>query len=146
MDLEQLYDKLYRYCYRRLADRDLAEDATQEAFARWVAAGMPCRQGEALPYLYTVARNLCADEYRRKKPEPLPPDLPGQELSLESIALRQALERLPEEEQELLFMRYVNQERVSAIAAALGMSRFAVYRRTAAALKELRERLKEDEP
>ena len=54
--------------------------------------------------------------------------------------------RLPEEEQELLFMRYVNQERVSAIAAALGMSRFAVYRRTAAALKELRERLKEDEP
>ena len=78
--------------------------------------------------------------------EPLPEDLPGPELPLEDMALRAALETLSETEQELVVMRYVNQEPVGVIAAHLGMSRFAVYRRTAAALEKLRRALKEDEP
>ncbi len=145
MDIEREYDKLYRYCRRRLGSREQAEDVTQEAFARYFAGGPP-GEGRALRWLYVTARNLCADEYRRRKPEPLPPDLPAPDTSLEDLALRQALARLTAEEQELILMRYVNQERVSAVAAATGMSRFAVYRRTAAALEKLRRALEEDEP
>lgn len=33
-DIEQPYDKLYRYCYFRLRSRELAEDITQEPFLR----------------------------------------------------------------------------------------------------------------
>lgn len=140
MDMEALYDKIYRYCYRRLQSREAAEDAAQEAFARWLASGV-CRSGNAAArYLYAVARNLCVDEYRRKKPEPLPPDLPGQDIPLEALALRQAVAALSQEEQELILMRYVNCEPVSVIAGALGVSRFAVYRRTSAALRRLRGR------
>ena len=76
MDIEALYDKIYRYCFRRLHDRDRAEDVTQEALTRWLAAG-PRQEGQALPWLYTAARNLCADEYRRRPTDPLPEDLPG---------------------------------------------------------------------
>ncbi len=145
MDIEQQYDKIYRYCLRRLGDRSLAEDVTQETFARFFAAG-PRRPGYELRWLYAVAGNLCADQFRRPGTDTLPADLPGPELPLEDIALRQALAGLTETEQELVLMRYVNQEPVRAIAAHMGMSRFAVYRRTAAALEKLRRALKEDEP
>ena len=145
MDLQEQYDKIYRYCLRRLGDQTLAEDVTQETFARYWAAG-PRGTGHALRWLYTVARNLCADQFRRPAAEPLPEDLPGPALPLEDIALRAALETLTETEQELILMRYVNQEPVHVLAAHLGMSRFAVYRRTAAALEKLRRALEEDEP
>lgn len=145
MDLEEQYDKIYRYCLRRLRDRTLAEDVTQETFARYFAAG-PRGAGHALRWLYAVARNLCADQYRQPGTEPLPEDLPGPALPLEDIALRAALEGLTGVEQELVLMRYVNREPVHLIAAHLGMSRFAVYRRTAAALEKLRRALEEDEP
>ncbi len=146
MDIEALYDKIYRYCYHRLGSREAAEDAVQEAFARWLASGACRTRTEALRYLYAVARNLCVDEYRRTKPDPLPQDLPAPDVPLDCIALRQAVMALPPPDQELIFLRYVNCEPVSVIAAALGMSRFAVYRRTEAALRRLRDMLKEDEP
>ncbi len=146
MDIETLYDKIYRYCYHRLRSREAAEDAAQEAFARWLASGVCRSESAALRYLYAVARNLCVDEYRRKKQEPLPQDLPAPDGALETLALRQAVAALSREEQELILMRYVNQEPVSVIAGALGVSRFAVYRRTSAALEKLRALMKEDEP
>lgn len=150
MDLEECYDKIYRYCFRRLGDRQTAEDVTQETFARFLGAEGYRSQGRAMGYLYTIARNLCADRYRRPADEPLPEDLPApdrwDDALASSLALRQALAELSDQEQELVLMRYVNQEPVSVIAAALGLSRFAVYRRTEAALKKLRRALSEEEP
>ena len=145
MDIEALYDKIYRYCFRRLRDWDRAEDVTQEALTRWLAAG-PRQEGQALPWLYTTARNLCADEFRRRSAEPLPEDLPGPDLPLDAIALREALKTLSDDERELVFLRWVNGERVSVIAETMHMSRFAVYRGTRAALEKLRRAMREDEP
>ena len=54
MDLEELYDKIYRYCYFRLRRRDLAEDVTQEAFLRFFESGC-ANVGKDLHYLYTIA-------------------------------------------------------------------------------------------
>lgn len=148
MDLEERYDKIYRYCFRRLQDRQAAEDVTQETFVRFLGAEGYRGQGKTMGYLYAIARNLCADQYRRPAAAPLPDDLPAPDRTedeLTLLALRQALASLPEEEQELVLLRYVNQEPVSVIADALGLSRFAVYRRTRAALEKLRRMLEEDE-
>ena len=148
MDIEQQYDKIYRYCLHRLGDGHLAEDVTQETFARYFAAG-PRGTEHALRWLYTVARNLCTDQRRRPPTEPLPEELPAPgdpDSALTALALRQAVAALPAEDQELILMRYVNQEPVSVIASVLGMSRFGVYRRTRAALETLRRALEEDEP
>ena len=149
MDFEEQYDKIYRYCYHRLRHRELAEDITQEAFLRLLADEGYRETGKAIRYLYTVARNLCIDEYRRQKTQPLPQDLPApdeEDARLDTLGLRQALASLTVEERELILMRYVNCEPVSVIAGVLGISRFAVYRRTTAILTKLRQMLKEDEP
>lgn len=38
IDLEEQYDKIYRYCYCRLRNREWAEDMAQETFPRWFAS------------------------------------------------------------------------------------------------------------
>lgn len=40
MDLEELYDKLYRYCYMKTRHPQAAEDLTQEPFFAFFALGM----------------------------------------------------------------------------------------------------------
>ena len=77
LDIEEQYDRIYRYCFFRLRDRHRAEDVTQETFLRWFASETYRDTGQTLQYLYTVARNLCADEGRRQSAELLPEDLPG---------------------------------------------------------------------
>ncbi len=143
MDLEEVYDKIYRYCYFRLRRRDLAEDVTQEAFLRFFESGC-VNIGKDLHYLYTIARNLCIDEFRRRQAEPLDGEIPdgfSEEEMLENIAIRAALSQLDEEDRELLLLRYVNEVPVSVIGKIYGISRFAVYRRAAQAVKKLKEKL-----
>ncbi len=69
--LEDQYDKIYRYCYTRVHNRELAEDLTQETFLRFLENPQYNGSGKELQYLYTIAKNLCIDEYRKKKFEPI---------------------------------------------------------------------------
>lgn len=147
MDYSDQYDKLYRYCYFKTRDAALAEDVTQEAFLRlWERGG---EKGENLAFLYTVARNLMIDEFRRKKPYSLP-EFPEQtqegpeERILRTLAVRRALERLEEGERELLLLRYVNGLPMAALTELLGQSRFVLYRRLLKAREKLKQILKEE--
>lgn len=147
MDYEEIYDKLFRYCYFKLQHRQDAEDITQEAILRYLKSDVDVSDRKGLPYLYTIARNLCIDKFRKIRTEelseyiPAPDDFEGLH---EKIQLEQAVSGLPEEEQELIFLRYVNAVPVSAICEITGMSRFAVYRKISAILKRLREEMKEE--
>lgn len=69
IDVEEQYDKIYRYCYFKLHNRQNAEDITQETFLRYFQRYDHVTGGEALKCLYTIARNLCIDEYRRRSGE-----------------------------------------------------------------------------
>lgn len=143
VDPETEYDKLYRYCYYRVHSREIAEDLTQEAFTRfWEKGGK-----EQIGYLYTIARNLCIDESRKNAPFPLPEDaaVPGpEEQSLERVGVQKALQALPEEDRELLLLRYDSGLPVGAIGNMLGLSRFAVYRRLGGAAKQFEKNLKKE--
>ena len=68
IDIEEQYEKIYRYCYYRLKNQEQAEDVTQETFLRWFASDTYRDKNQLLQYLYTVARHLCADERRRPAP------------------------------------------------------------------------------
>ena len=143
MDLEEVYDKIYRYCYFRLRQRELAEDVTQEAFLRFFESGC-VNIGKDLHYLYTIARNLCIDEFRRRKAEPLDDEISdgfSEEEMFENIAVWAALAQLDEADRELLLLRYVNEVSVAVIGKIYGISRFAVYRLVAQAVKKLKEKL-----
>lgn len=52
---------------------------------------------------------------------------------------------LPEDEQELLLLRYVNELTVSELSEITGLSRFAVYRKTKTALEHLKKRLRKED-
>ncbi len=147
MDEKTLYDKIYRYCYYRLGQAETAEDITQEAFLRlWEDRGYR-EQGKMLQYLYTIAGRLCIDEYRRRKSQPLTEEMEEQltaESGLESelrLGLRQAFQTLPQEEKEILALRYGSEIPVGDMAKMLGISRFALRRRIMAALEKLRNQL-----
>lgn len=71
-DLEEQYNKIYRYCYMRLGHRQTAEDLTQETFLRFFADRRYQDMGRELAYLYTIARNQCIDYYRKQKPLAMP--------------------------------------------------------------------------
>lgn len=142
IDIEEQYDKIYRYCYYRLRDRDRAEDVTQETFLRWFASDTYRDRNQLLHYLYTVARHLCADESRRPAHQPIPENLPGRTGDpLLSIALRTELDKLTPGDRELLLLRCVNGEPMAVLSKLYGQSRFALRRRLNSILKTLREAL-----
>lgn len=149
MDIAEQYDKIYRYCYFKLHDMQLAQDITQETFLRFYRQDMTLDNGKELPYLYTIAKNLCVDEFRRK-PFVSIEDIEEEtyfdksEEWINNLAVKSAMEKLPQEEQELLFMRYVNEISVGSICRTIGVSRFSVYRRLSKALKKLKEELKKE--
>ena len=74
MDIEEHYDKIYRFCYYKLQSKELAEDLTQETFLRFLDSEYR-EQGMCIRYLYTIARNLCIEAYRKNKWDELSDDI-----------------------------------------------------------------------
>ena len=146
MDIEEQYDKIYRYCYFKMYDDQIAQDITQETFLRFCKQGLNLGSDKELPYLYTIAKNLCIDHFRRRTVESLEEiteeviDDPTEDW-ISNLTLRMTISKLPEDEQELIFLRYVNEISITAICKITGLSRFAVYRRLSKSLKWLKAEL-----
>ena len=146
MDIEEQYDKIYRYCYFKMYDDQIAQDITQETFLRFCKQGLNLGSDKELPYLYTIAKNLCIDHFRKRTAESLEEiteeviDDPTEDL-ISNLTLRMIMSKLPEDEQELIFLRYVNEISITAICKITGLSRFAVYRKLSKSLKWLKEEL-----
>ena len=142
MDLEDQYDKLYRYCYFRVRDVQTAEDLVQETFLRWLDHYPGQREREALPTLYTIARNLCVDVTRQRETLPLQETDQVAADPAGTLVERWDLERALE---TLTLLRYANQVPLQALSRLTGLSRFAIYRRCGRLLTQLREALREEE-
>ena len=146
MDIEEQYDKIYRYCYFKMYDDQIAQDITQETFLRFCKQGLNLGSDKELPYLYTIAKNLCIDHFRKRTVENLEEiteeviDDPTEDL-ISNLTLRMTISKLPEDEQELIFLRYVNEVSITTICKITGLSRFAVYRKLSKSLKWLKEEL-----
>lgn len=157
-EIKEQYDKIYRYCYFKLQKREIAEDITQETFLRFLESKDYHNEGKALRYLYTIARNLCIDEYRKKGYRIFAEEFNGtenagiyhgesasdmEEKIVTSMAVRGALSELEAEERELVLLRYVNEVPVSVICSLYRMSRFTCYRKLKRIIKTLKEKLGE---
>lgn len=157
MDIEEQYDKIYRYCYFKLGQQSIAEDITQEAFLRFWESTSYRNEGKALHYLYTIARNLCVDEYRkqgREKESAINIEETmeykavvgnSEEQLLTKIVLKQALEELSEQDRELILLRFVNQVPINLISKLTGLSRFTIYRRINNAIARLKRNLRRED-
>lgn len=147
MELEEQYDRIYRYCYYRIRNVQRAEDLTQETFLRYFEHCYS-ESGHGLAYLYTIAKNLCIDEYKKNKLEEFPQDLPGystDDINVDMICLKQVLLELTDHEREIVLLRYVNEVPVNDLSKFYHISRFALYRELKQVLKKLKRRIA-DEP
>ena len=145
MNLEDQYDRIFKYLYFHLHDRHMAEDMTQEAFLRFLGSRTYRDENRQLQYLYTIARNLCSQYFRDKTitysldEETGIPVTDGFENSLiQRLGLQNALQSLSPEERELLFLRYVNDVPVPVISGLYQKSRFAMYRKLKSILHKVR--------
>ena len=144
IDINEQYDKVYRYIYFRLKNQHLAEDLTQETFLRFFESSSYKDTGRPLAYLYTIARNLCVDEFRKTPMEELKEDILQKGFEEEVVDrqnLRRAMETLTKEEQELLLLRYVNEVSFTDLCRLYGKSRFALYRELTRIKEKLAHRL-----
>lgn len=147
MNIEEYYDKIYRYCFYILRDRCLAEDVTQESFLHFIKK----ENREVINeenYLYTIARNLCNDELRKLQRER--EIIVGQDetaeqecVSIENMVVNQVyvqeiLSGLTENDMEILLLKYINNESINDICRIMGISRFALYRRIRRIQKQLK--------
>lgn len=149
LDINEQYDKIYRYCYLRVSSRETAEDLTQETFLRYLEHPKYHSVDKTLQLLYTIAGNLCTDEYRRHKTEEIPEETASDENIEESVitdyALSEALKKLSAEDREIILLRYINDVPLNVIANIYSMSRFAINRRIKKILAELHNELGREE-
>lgn len=147
--VEEHYDDVLAYCRRHAPSYDEAPDVAQEAFLRFVRSGRSPIEGKPLAYLLTIARNLCIDASRAKRPPAVPLDVdvsdrsPGADpaAACAGSEVGGLIGALDPELREVVELRFDQGFKVGEIAQVLGVSRFAVNRRLNRALAELRRGL-----
>ena len=151
LELKEQYDKIYKYCYFKVNNAQLAEDLTQETFLKFFSQSSYISRGKPLAYLYTIAKNLCVDAYRKKETIALDDSLCDSSATksfntLETnISVKQAVSTLSPELQEIIFLRFINELSIMEISSITNMSRFAVHRKIKNALSKLKLILREED-
>lgn len=149
--LRRLYRAFERPLYslgrRWLGDEDLAEELVQEVTLRmWrrAAAFDPAR-GAASSWVFGIARNVAADLARAKRRKPVPvgevihdPQPWDEDAVWTGWQVASALRSLPDEQQEVLRLAYVEDLTQSEIAAHLRIPLGTVKTRTYTGLRRLR--------
>lgn len=150
-------DSIFRYCFFKTSDRDVALDLTQDAFMRvwdYLAGGKKIDNMNA--FLFTVARNLVKDWYKKKKSKPFSHfsegaflDICDEHTKTEQLAeikiLFKNLSKLPENYQDVLVMRFVEDMQPREIALILGEKENVISVRINRAQKKLRKLYNGDE-
>jgi RNA polymerase sigma-70 factor (ECF subfamily) len=148
-DLEALYRRRFHE-YAAVAgailrDADAGRDAVQEAFAKAVRARHGFRaRGPLDAWLWRAVVNAALSERRRRARPPLAPDAIVENGShpLEDD-VRAAIDRLPERQRLVLFLRYYADLDYREIADTLGISPGTVGAALHAAHQVVRRRLTE---
>ena len=166
--MERHGDRLMAVSYRMLGDQDAAEDVVQEAFIRLLKNAKKWEPGQALfsTWLHRVAINLCYDRLRKASSRyefsagDEVPDVADEqddaavrmEKSQQALALRGAMERLPERQKMALvlchFEEMTNAEAAEIMEVSVPAleSLLARARRSLKADMKLKEELSADMP
>ena len=157
-DREEALPELYRRYERRLyglglrllGDPSLAEELVQETFVRvWRNAGRyDPERGSVATYVFTVARRIAVDLWRRPSSRPFMPEpedqaQPGDHVDrvLVGLTVRDALDALSTDHRQVLELSYGRDLNQRAIADQLGLPLGTVKTRTYHALRALKRAL-----
>jgi len=129
-------DKVYKYAWMHLKEKDLALDIVQEVFAKiWVRFDELDQNQNIKAYLYTAARNTVFDELRKIQVKDTYVDIVGSRpvqvdnSTDESLAFKdlenvyqQAIQQLPPERQRIFLLNKTEYLTNAEIAERLGIS------------------------
>jgi RNA polymerase sigma-70 factor (ECF subfamily) len=149
----QIYDsyapKLYAFIYYKVHHRETAQDLLADTFMRALQAipRYDATRGGAAAWLYTIARHLVIDHYRRAKPlsstedawDLASGDNPAEDADfrLKVELVRIHLQKLTATERDIVIMRVWQELSYAEIAAALGKSEDACKVSFSRSLKKL---------
>ncbi|PID68019.1 MAG: RNA polymerase subunit sigma-24 [Flavobacteriia bacterium] len=147
-------NRIYSFIYNKISDRDIAEDIFQETFIKVIKTmkrGSYKEQGKFLPWVLRISHNLIIDYYRKGnklQAVELGNDIDifsfiaDGELSAENEMikeqifsdLRKMIQKLPDDQKEVLIMRMykdmsfkeIAEETNVSINTALGRMRYAL--------------------
>ncbi len=114
-------ERIYRYIYLKVSNKEIAEDLTQQVFIKaWEAIGdFKFKNNPFSSWLYSIARNSVTDFYRKKKPdfsldEEIKIDLFDEKDLNEELINKEEVDnilkkiyQLPSDQKELLILRFV---------------------------------------
>lgn len=152
---ELYFERIYFFIVSRVRERATAEDLTSEVFHKALAklASYEWRGTPFSSWLFRIAANAIADQFRRASREvPAPDDPPDTDASevpspkqlrnIESRAqLLQLVEKLPEVQRRVIYERFVEQRNVREIAVMLRKSEGAIKQLQFRALQTLRAQM-----
>jgi RNA polymerase sigma-70 factor (ECF subfamily) len=117
---EREFPRVYRAVYLLAGDRQLAEDASQEAFARALSRWRRLASHPApAAWVTTTALNVARRQLRRR-PE-LPPPGPVDAAGPERLAVVEGIRGLSARQQEAVALHYLLDMTVAETAAAMGV-------------------------
>lgn len=154
------YDAVYRYCYYRVGDVNLAQDLTGEVFVRMVDKldTFKVRGRPLLAWLYTIARNLVNDAHRHKRQAIHLPLNEADALSgdsevdlarrvdrlLEADCLAAALKHLTEDQRQVILLKFLEGLNNAEVAHMLSKTEGAVKSLQHRALGSLRRAIERE--
>jgi RNA polymerase sigma-70 factor (ECF subfamily) len=145
---ERYVDRIYAFVSRRAHDRSVAEDITSQVFEQALRSigRFEWRGAPFSAWLYRMAANALADHWRAdaRRAHDEPPDVPdGHEVEEieRRVTLYRHVDRLPDAQRQVVWMRFVEEKSIRDVAAALGRSEGAVKQLQLRALEHLRKSL-----
>src|SRR5262245_12501312 len=149
---ERYHGMLFDFFCRMLGNRTAADDLVQDVFFRILKYRKTYRDDSHFTtWMFHIARNARFDHFKKHRAEVLFPeegfDLPGRgpfpsqqfEKEQETVMLKRAMQKLPDEKRELLILARYQELKYEQIADLLGVDVGTVKVRVHRAVKELRE-------
>jgi len=156
-DFAPLYERyamaIYRYCFNQVRDPDVANDLTAQVFVRAIERLHQYRPRHGATFrswLFTIARNIVIDQWRRYRPtraiegvlDIIRSDDPGpEEIAVhrsQMADVRHAVERLPDRYRDIVWLRLAGLT-TTEIALALNITEPAMKSAQTRAYKQLRD-------
>lgn len=142
------FDDVARAISLAAGDRELARDATQEAFARALRGWRTVRDMDRPDgWVYVVAMNQLRDHWRRlerRRPtEQIAVDTTGAVVT--RLSVRDAIATLPPRQRQAVVLRYLADLPLADVANAMGCALGTVKATLHEALRAMRVELEEDE-